>query len=257
MKLKLIYPLLAMCAVVLLSTGCKKDEEGTLRLVFKGTYGTEPLVMTENHDYANGQRIHFTRSEFFVSDLRLVDGSSVEDLADIELVDLSFDSEAGAQSGVTLTYSGVPAGSYDDLRLGFGVSSDINATKPTDYNSSSPLSQTGRYWTQWTSFIFSKFEGKLDTLVDAVDNPDLGFVYHSGTNNLYLNINLNPVSAIDIANDGTTTITFFLDHRALMGLPNAPIDIQATPQNHDPDDLEYLQAMLDNLTAGALTYAIE
>jgi hypothetical protein len=41
-----------------------------------------------------------------------------------------------------------------------------------------------------------------------------------------------------------------------MGIPDAPIDIQARPQNHNPDAFDEVEAIVDNVS-GALTYRIE
>ncbi len=247
----LCIPVLAM----FLLAGCKKDEEGALRVVFTGSFAADPLVMFETVGYINGQRLQFSRSEFFISDLNLIDGSgNAYPLSEIELIDLSFTTASAAEGGVVLTFDKIPAGTYSDLEFGFGVASDINATKPSDYLSSSPLSSAGRYWTPWTSYIFSKTEGNMDTLVDGVDNPDLGFAYHSGTDDLYQELRIN--TPISISDGGSARITFNLDHQKLLGIPGAPLDIQANPQNHNPGDLEYVQAILNNVVA-SLTFILE
>ncbi|HLF62144.1 MAG TPA: MbnP family protein [Saprospiraceae bacterium] len=254
MRLKRFALCTSVLALLLLS-GCKKDEEGTFHVTFTGSFGNEPLVMFDVHDYINGQRVQFSRSEFFISDLNLIDGSgNTYPLSDIELIDLSFTNAASAGTGVVLTFDKVPAGTYADLEFGFGVASDINATQPADYPSSSPLSSTGRYWTPWTSFIFSKTEGNLDTLVDGTDDPDLGFAYHTGTDDLYQELRIN--TAISIPDGGTAGIIFNLDHEKLMGIPDDPIDIKANPQNHNPQDLLQVQAIINNVIS-ALTFILE
>jgi len=254
MKSKILTSCIPMVALLLMA-GCKKDEKGMLQVVFTGTFSADPLVMFETHDYINGQRLQYSRSEFFISDLNLIDGSgNAHALSDIELIDLSFTSQAAAQTGVVLTFNDIPAKTYADLEFGFGVASDINATTPSNYPSSSPLSATGRYWTPWSSFIFSKTEGNLDTLVDGVDNPDLGFAYHSGTDDLYQELRIN--TPITVPEDGIARITFNLDHEKLLGIPTDPLDIQANPQNHDPGDLAYVQAILNNVVT-SLTFILD
>ncbi len=241
--------------VILLFAGCKKDEEGTLKVTFKGSFGSDPLAMLDIHDYMSGQRIQFTRSEFFISDLNLIDGSgNAYPLRDIELVDLSFTNSTQAENGYVLTFGGIPAATYSSMEFGFGVASDINATLPGDYPSSSPLSNTARYWSPWQSFIFSRTEGFLDTLVNGLDDPDLGFAYHTGTDGLYRDLRVN--TPISITDGGTLSIVFNLDHQKLMGLPASPIDIKAKPQNHNPQDTVQVQAIVNNWTS-ALTYYIE
>jgi hypothetical protein len=254
MHLKNILAIVAvsMCIVV---SGCKKDDEGTVKITFNGVYGSDPLVMMENHDYANGQKLFLSKAEFFVSDLSLIDDSGSEQkLSDIELVDLSMTSQADATQGITFTFRDIPAKTYDDMRIGIGVPGDINATTPSSHSSSSPLSNTGRYWVPWTSYIFSKTEGKLDTLVDANINPDLGFAYHTGTDNLYAALSLS--NSVPVPNDGEVEIIFILDYAKLLGLPGNPLDIKAKPQNHNPQDTVYLHAIVQNIQT-ALTYSIE
>lgn len=238
----------------LVFTGCKENKEGGLRITFKGSYGSEPLVMLDVHDYADGQRIQFSRVEFFASDIRLIDGAGNDyPLSDVELIDLSANSTAAAETGVVLTFNNIPAGEYADLAFGYGLASDINATKPVDYPSSSPLSSTGRYWTPWTSYIFSKTEGNLDTIVDGTDNLSMGFAYHTGSNNLYRVVQLD--QPITIQDDGTRAIVLNLDYEKLLGVPAEPLDIKAKPQNHSPLDIGHIQVIVDNF-ALALTFTI-
>lgn len=238
----------------LLFSGCSKDKEGALRITFKGSYGQDPLVMLNVYDYADGQRIQFSRLEFFASDIRLIDGSGNDyPLSDVELIDLSANSTTAAETGVVLTFNDIPAGEYTDLEFGFGVAADINATTPVDYPSSSPLSSTGRYWTPWTSYIFSKTEGNLDTIADGTDNLSMGFAYHTGSDALYRVLQLD--QPISIQEDATRNIVLNLDYQKLLGMPDEPLDIKAKPQNHSPLDIEHIQAIVDNLVS-ALTYTL-
>lgn len=244
---------MAVAAVSLLFlAGCKKDEEGALQIVFRATYSGQPLQMLTTQDYAGGQKLQFTRSEFFASDIRLVGND--RELSNIELIDLSFTNANDANRGLVLTFNDIPAGTYSDLAFGFGVASDINATVPTDYPSSSPLSNTGRYWVPWSSYIFSKTEGNLDTVGGATFVPHMGFAYHTGANNLYRDLRIN--SEITIRKDATTRLVFYVDHAALLGLPASPLDIKSNPQNHSPEEVGEIQAIVNNLLV-ALTYLIE
>ena len=240
--------------LMLLLSGCSKNKEGTLTLTFKGTFGNDPLVMLDYHDYIDNQRLQFTRSQFFASDIKLIDESgNPHNLSDVELIDLSFTNATAASDGVTLTFSGVPAGKNQKLELGIGVPQDINATAPSDYPSTSPLSNTAWYWLPWTSYIFCKTEGFLDTIPDGTDDATLGFAYHTGTDNLYRILN---VGAIEVPQDGSVHVTYYLDLAKLLGMPDAPLDIKAKPQNHNPLDSVYVQAITNNLQK-AFTVTIE
>ncbi|MDX1476420.1 MAG: MbnP family protein [Saprospiraceae bacterium] len=246
--------MIAVLLLVVLSA-CK-DDEGSLTVAFTATYGTEPLVMFDIHDYAFDQRVQFTRLEFFISNLGLIrrDGT-VYKLSDLELIDLTFTDRGAAETGVELTYRGVPAGTYESVQFALGVDPVLNATVPADYSSDHPLSETGRYWHAWNSYIFSKSEGNLDTLNDGTDNPDLGFAYHTGTDDFYLPIATGfPISIPDGAGE---KITFRLNYEALFGVSVGDlIDIQAKPQNHNPLDTLEINKILDNYL-GALSFIIE
>lgn len=244
---------LAVASAIFLA-GCKKDEEGSLKVTFRGAYGNDPLVMFDVHDYIDGQRIQFTRSEFFVSDLNLIDDAgNAYPLTDVELVDLTLTTPAAAEQGITFTFNNIPAGVYPNFEFGFGVASDVNATKPVDYPSSSPLSNAGRYWDAWTSYIFSKTEGNLDTIIDGVDNGTLGFSYHSGTDDLFRLFRIN--NEVSITDDGTTEILFTLDHEKLLGVPADAVNIKTFPHNHNPGEMEQVTAIINNVIDG-LSYEI-
>jgi len=254
--MKLLNGLGLLLVIAILFAGCKKDEEGSLTVVFKPTFDGTPLVTTDIYDYAFGQKIQFTRSEFFISNLKLVDGSgNAVDLTDIDLIDMTATSSSAAQEGVRLTFNGIPAQSYKRLEFGIGVDSDVNKTLPTDYPSSSPLSDAGRYWTAWSSFIFGKTEGNLDTVADGTNNLDLGWLFHTGTDAYYINVSVT--GDINVTDGGAITVTGTLDHKLLMGLPNDPVDIKKKPVNHNPagNEEEYDKFVANY--ANAMTFSIQ
>ena len=104
------YVFAVLIGIVLGTSGCKDDDKGSLTLVFRSTFDGKPLVATDIYDYAFGQRIQFTRSEFYISNLRLVagDGSAVE-LSTIELIDMTASTAAAAEDGVRLSFNDLPA----------------------------------------------------------------------------------------------------------------------------------------------------
>jgi hypothetical protein len=46
------------------------------------------------------------------------------------------------------------------------------------------LGDPGNYWTSWNSYIFSRIEGRLDTLPNAAGG-DVSYLYHSGVDGMY------------------------------------------------------------------------
>ena len=234
--------LLAFSLGILAISSCKKDDEvGTVTLHFKAMYDGLPLKTFETLPFANGEQIQFTHMSFFVTDLELTDQSSNEMLDEVELINLSFDNVAAVDEGYTLTISNVPAGAYDGIRFGVGVPTDLNQKKPADFPSSNPLSNTGYYWIPWNSYIFMKTEGRLDTLGNGA--LDLGFALHTGSDPLYRI--LEGSLPLSVEDGKETSLDIVLDYKKLL----EGIDIKTSPQNHNPEDIAIIQAIVDNMAA--------
>lgn len=221
---------------------CKDDPaatEGTVTIHFKAVYDEQPLQMFNTRPFENGESLEFTHLSMIISDLELLRQGSAELLDEVEIVNLTFDNITAAEAGYTLTISGVPTGNYDGLRFGIGVPADVNAKKPADFESSNPLSNTAYYWTPWSSYIFMKTEGRLDTLGNG--SPDLGFALHTGSDALYSILDANiPLTVTDGMN---TNLDIVIDYKkSLQG-----VDIKSNPQNHSPDDLSTITAIVNNL----------
>jgi hypothetical protein len=234
--------LVAISLGVLAVSSCKKDDEvGTVTLHFKATYDGLPLKTFETLPFENGEQLQFTHMSYYVTDLELTDQTSTELLDDVELINLSFDNLTAADGGYTLTISDVPAGTYDGIQFGVGVPADINQKKPADFPSSNPLSNTGYYWIPWNSYIFMKTEGRLDTLGNGA--LDLGFALHTGSDPLYRI--LEGSVPLTVEDGKTTNLDIVLDYKKLL----EGIDIKTSPQNHNPEDIAIIQAMVDNLAS--------
>lgn len=244
-----------LVVLVLTVVGCKSDEDksGELAITFKAVYDNDPLVLnTQEVWYHAKETMTFSNLNMFLSDLSLSTASENVELSDIEFVDFQASNrdEMGAETGVTLRYE-VDPGNYTALNLGLGVSSDLNAMAPSDFDNDHPLAQFGSFWTAWNSFIFSKTEGRIDS--DGDDVPDLGFVYHIGADQMYRSVSAN--GNIEVTDGGTTEITVYVDYKRVFGTANDYIDILSYPAFHSPQDstLNALtQALADNF-AQALT----
>ena len=234
-----LFILLAITTCVVGFSSCKEDNpEGTLTLHFKAVYDGQPLQTFTTHPFEGIQQIQFTHLSMMVADLQLVNGSSVKDLDDIELVDLSFDNLAAAEAGYTLTIRNVTAGSYDGINFGLGVPPDLNQKKPADFSSGSPLSKTGYYWVAWNSYIFSRTEGRLDTLGNGA--LDLGFAMHTGSDALYRAG--QGTLPIVIEEGKTTNMNILLDYKNLL----QGVDIKSHPQNHTQSDTSEILKIVNN-----------
>ncbi len=237
------FNLLFFSLLILGLAACKDDPaatEGTVTIHFKAVYDEEPLQMFNTHPFENGESLEFTHLSMIISDMELLRQGSAELLDEVEIVNLTFDNITSAEAGYTLTISGVPTGTYDGIRFGIGVPIDVNAQKPADFPSSNPLSNTAYYWTPWSSYIFMKTEGRLDTLGNGP--LDLGFALHTGSDALYRILEANiPL----IIQDGLeTNLDIVIDYKKVL----QGVDIKANPQNHSPDDISTITTIVNNLS---------
>jgi len=216
--------ILSLLAVVVLFAGCK-EEKGSLRLNFVGTFGGEPLVLGEALDYYPDYTISLLESDFYISEISLTKGNEIIRITDIDFVDFTnnnFNLD-NAIAGVNLDYDEIDAGTYDGIRFGIGVPQTENATKPASYPSSNPLSNTAYHWDPWNSYIFAKYAGQVE---------GQGFFFHTGTDPLFRTFTVE--KEIVILDEGISTVTLTLDHKTMMNTSNGLYDIRATPANHDP-----------------------
>lgn len=221
-------------------------------LVFKGTYGSEPLQMFTPYNYAFGQSIQFTKSDMYVSNVRVYDvGGQPTDILDVALVDLSFTDKGEAEIGFEIPVKDIEAVTYERIDFVIGLSPEQNSGRPEDYPSSDPLGLP-RYWEGWTSYIFAKTEGNLDTL--SGNGADLGWLYHTGTDDLRVGITAN--ANMTVFEDETTRVVFSMDHRTLLGVGEDPIDIKAKPINHNPTDTEAIGKITQNYVK-SLSFVVE
>jgi len=235
------YLLLLVSGILVLGvSSCKKDaSEGTVTIHFKAVYNEETLETFSTRPFENGEQLQFSHLSMFISDLELMGKAESVALDENELVNLSFDTPSSAAEGYTLKITNIPAGSYDGIRFGIGVPPDLNQKKPADFSSDNPLSNTGYYWIPWNSYIFMKTEGRLDTLGNG--NLDLGFALHSGSDALYRI--LEGAVPITVEDGKETTLDIVIDYKKLL----QGVDIKANPQNHTPDDLTAITAIVNNL----------
>jgi hypothetical protein len=217
--MKKIFPFLLLSAVIFFA-GCGDDEPNmkettTLTLNVGATFGEEPLVMFEEvYDY-QGQPLQLQLFQMYLTDLHLIyeeEGVEQEMLL-AEVVEANFGSifsTTDALAGLDLLEIEVPARNYTALRVGLGVSPELNATIPPDYELTHPLSQN--YWEDASSYIFFKVEGNTDVDGDSELSDKLTF--HVGGNNNYREVTLN--KAIDLQPNTTANLKLNIDLEKIM-----------------------------------------
>ena len=103
--------------------GTKKLEEHNVALRFRGMLNNEVFSfgqISQNHDE---QTYSFDRFDFYVSNVKLIDANGNETLlSEVELYDLGCPKPIVNQ---------VPAGNYTSVKIGLGLSENLNASDPT------------------------------------------------------------------------------------------------------------------------------
>ncbi|MCO6462225.1 MAG: hypothetical protein J5I59_12545 [Saprospiraceae bacterium] len=230
-----------------LFTSCSKDEVPTktdLKVVFTLNYDGVPLVFNQNQAYGS-EFIKMTRFNYFLTNLRLLQGNDTVRLADLSFVDytLSNNSLGGAEAGLTLTIPTISTGTYNSIEFGVGLPKELNATTPADYPSSNPLSDATYYWAGWNGYIFSKMEGKYDSL--ATGNFNNGFTFHTGLDENYKIVHLNGPITLD-GNKSDNTIHIALDVKKVFVMNGQQLDLELVNQAHGPSNEEVIKALTNN-----------
>jgi len=178
--------------------------------------------------------IRFTRINFYISNLVIVNDDGETDLTEIQFIDLTqtHRNPIDSEIGTVMSFSNVPVGSYNQLKFGVGVPVDLNKTNPSDYSTTHPLGadNSGEYWEAWDSYIFAKIEGQFDVNGDGFDADDINFAYHTGGRpDLFAPIELD--NNLVLSGGETTDLIFELDVAQLFkqGLGD-PLILSA----HDP-----------------------
>ena len=243
------------CSIILIVlsfviTSCSDNiEEAEVNLNFTLTYNDSPLVAFENLDYDGSYKVFFTKYSLFLSEINLHSESGVVPLSDVEFIDLltGVNSEQEAMNGKTLSYTNIPVGDYERISFNIGVPSAVNMTSPADYEFGNPLSNNAEYWVGWSSYIFHKIEGKMDT--DNDGEPEAGIALHIGSDQAFRPVQKNVSIKID---DEIETISINFDLAKILEGDSGFYDFMETPQVHHlgvlPKVLPILDRTMSNLT---------
>jgi len=161
---------------------CKKDNpepepvvnylEINMSAVY-GANGTETLLLDSVYTTPEGYKIKFTDIKCYFT---LLQNGGTE-LTQAAYYDLR---EKGSQLlRIAADYT-----KFSSIQGVIGVDSSINHDDPSAFPNESPLNISNAgpmHWGWNTGYIFFNIEGKVDTLVDGVNNLNHSFSFHIGT----------------------------------------------------------------------------
>ncbi len=174
------------------------------------------MILFQNFNLSDGTLLNINKLQFYISDIRLLQGGEETSISEVDLVTLkSHSNAAAAAAGETLTFNDINAGSYTGIKFGIGVSTDLNAKDPTHYaglEGDHILGSGIDYWSGWSSYIFAKIEGYFDangngTAGGGDDAEEI--TYHTGIDELYREKTIN--TNFDITENDVFTLPLVID----------------------------------------------
>lgn len=160
----------------------------------------------------------------------------------MELVSFkNIQSDAVAQKGITFTLKNIPPGTYKGLKLGLGVSADLNAVGPSSYTPPHPLDDN--YWSWAKGYVFTKIEGNAD--LDNSGKFATKLTFHVGENEFYREKVF--LTDIVIKDKNSSNLTLDVDlHRVLAKSTSDYLDFRKVTQDHTIDK-SITKFLADNL----------
>lgn len=231
----LIFILLSL----MLFVACDKDDcsHAQLNLSFSTKINQDQLVLNDVlYDDYTGRKFRVELLKFYFSNciLEKQDGRLVP-LIDVTLVDYASTSPLSID---------IETGNYINLHFAVGLDSLMNASDPSDFQSSHPLSiANNTYWSWASKYKFFMLEGRVDSQSDGI--TDATFSYHSGFNNFYREITI-PLNDFNITSNGKDMLLELNLDSVLYG-ESGILDFVNEPNAHSQNDYEILEIISDNL----------
>lgn len=233
----LIFILLSL----MLFVACDKDDcsHAQLNLSFSTKINQDQLVLNDVlYDDYTGRKFRVELLKFYFSNciLEKQDGTLVP-LIDVTLVDYASTSPLSIDIDIE-------TGNYINLHFAVGLDSLMNASDPSDFQSSHPLSiANNTYWSWASKYKFFMLEGRVDSQSDGI--TDATFSYHSGFNNFYREITI-PLNDFNITSNGKDMLLELNLDSVLYG-ESGILDFVNEPNAHSQNDYEILEIISDNL----------
>ncbi len=225
--------------ITLLFSHCIDKEpastSGSIQLQFKLTYDGQPIQLFTDKVHYLEDTISYTQFALYLSRAALLTADGETALFDNSLLHFSNNSEQQI-----ITIEDVSSGIYDGLRLGIGVDSMHNASTPVDYPPESVLNDASMYWPGWTSYIFSKTEGKV-YLGDSLSS----FAYHTGSDEAYRTKIFN--KSIKVITGQQTVLHFTIDLKEIFKKGSSYYDLVQKPTIHNERDRSDVLRVSDNI----------
>jgi hypothetical protein len=241
---------------VLLVYSCKNKPEaeqptetevadGQVNLRMDTQWGNDEFVIEQVYTDTYGNRIRVDQFLSYISQIFLVKDDGTE----ILLKDFYL---ANFENDLSLDFT-VPAGHYSGLKLGLGIPASYNKHEdPAQYPSSHPLSvagSQGMFWYWNTGYIFTKFEGKIDT----TGTPDAelldSFLFHIGDDPYYRELQFTALD-LQVPANGQSQIALTIQvDQILAPVAGSSLDLATNAVTHTSEQDVLATTFFDNYAA--------
>lgn len=218
MKSKLI---LAVAAAASLFSACSKEkidtqEKGNVTMNFRNYAGDEMLALgaglTYRYRNANGDSFNVTNYKYYISNIKLVGSEGI--YAQPESYHLL---DASDPTSLVFTMSGVPAGTYNSVKLLLGVDSLRNVSG-AQTGALDPLH--GMFWTWTSGYIMAKIEGVSPQSTEANRSISFHLGGFQGPYSVLNEVSLDLPEALVVGNNTYSGITLKSDVLKWFEAPN-------------------------------------
>ncbi len=216
-------------------------ENADINLRIASKFDGETFLVTKSgqsdHEYVFGSKtLKFTNFNFFLSNFALLIQNTEDNIAldEIEYFNPTlFDSKTAADNGILVNLGRAPTKTiFDQLNVGFGVSGELNRSKPSEYGGNHPLSNSELYLEEVGSYIFLILEGDIDQNNDGVYEDS--FSYKLIFEDSYIDLEI-ALPDLEVFADQDNEILMELDVHTL--LQNINFDTQLSTSNSDFDPI--------------------
>ncbi|MBK7425872.1 MAG: hypothetical protein IPI60_01960 [Saprospiraceae bacterium] len=234
-----------LISMIVLLGACEKEpmvvEKAGLKLTFKAVYDSEPLLLSRNYEFMNGDSIRFQRADLIISDISIGNSKNVS-LSQVEWLGFSEKNAdpSKIEEGFSFNFNDVEPGVYTSLYWNIGLNQVQNRSTPANYTFPHPLSNAELYWAGWNSYIFSRTDGKLLTESGTYD-----FSYHTGGDILTRALEWN--QNIELKAGEVKEIIIYIDYKKIFVQDGEVYDIKNNLSSHTSAQIAVAHAIADNM----------
>jgi|GEM_PF-6198582 len=178
-------------------------EQGTITISMENKFVNESITLSDEYTSANGDKVNFTRFEYIISNVTLIDNTGASYLIPNSYYIMG---QRNAASAIRedIEIKDIPVGMYTGIKFSVGVDPTTNANTDT-YEKGDLQAGIGMDWGWASGYKFIRWDG---TYFNDNENNDINFSLHVGTDDNFRTVELTFPQSITINSEMQTAISF-------------------------------------------------